>query len=38
MSGSPTDNLDEIQTGTRGPELIDIDEITGLNDPEITTS
>jgi hypothetical protein len=37
MTGSPVDNPDEIQIGPSGPELIDIDEIIGLDDPEITT-
>jgi hypothetical protein len=37
MTRLPTDNLDEIQEGPSGPEFIDIDEITGLDDPEFTT-
>jgi hypothetical protein len=37
MTGSPVDNPDESQTGPSGPELINIDEITGLDNPEITT-
>jgi hypothetical protein len=34
MTGSPTDNPDEFQTGPSSPELIDIDEIVGLDNPE----
>jgi hypothetical protein len=37
MTGSPADNPDEIQVGPSGPELIEIDEIVGLDNPEITT-
>jgi hypothetical protein len=36
MTGSPVNNSDEIQIGLSNDELIDIDEITGLEDPEIT--
>jgi hypothetical protein len=36
MIGSPTDNPDEIWVGPSGPELIEIDEIVGLDNPEIT--
>ena len=31
------DNPNEIQTGPIGPEFIDLDEITRLDDPEFTT-
>jgi hypothetical protein len=37
MTRLPADNPDESQIGPSGPELIDIDEITGLDDPEFTT-
>jgi hypothetical protein len=33
----PADNPDESQIGPSGPELIDVDEIVGLDDPEFTT-
>jgi hypothetical protein len=33
----PANNPDEIQIGPSGPELIDVDEIVGLDDPEFTT-
>jgi hypothetical protein len=33
----PVDNPDEIQISPSGPELIDIDEIARLDDPEFTT-
>jgi hypothetical protein len=36
MTRLHADNPDEIQTGPSGPEFIDIDEITGLDDPEFT--
>jgi hypothetical protein len=36
MIGNPTENLDEIQVGPSGPELIKIDEITRLDNPEVT--
>jgi hypothetical protein len=38
MSRLPADNPNESQTGLSGPEFIDLDEITGLDDPEFTTS
>jgi hypothetical protein len=38
MERLPTDNPDEIQTGPSDPEFIDLDEITGLDDPEFTTA
>jgi hypothetical protein len=37
MTGLPADNPDRSQTGPSGPEFIDLDEITGLDDPEFTT-
>jgi hypothetical protein len=37
MTRLPVDNPDESQIGPSGPELIDVDEITGLDDPEFTT-
>jgi hypothetical protein len=37
MKISPANNPNEIQVGTSDPELIDIDEIVGLDSPEITT-
>jgi hypothetical protein len=37
MARLPEDNPDESQTGPSGPEFIDLDEITGLDDPEFTT-
>jgi hypothetical protein len=37
MTRTPTDNLDEIQSGPSGLELIQIDEIAGLDNPKITT-
>jgi hypothetical protein len=37
MTRLPADNPDESQTGPSGPEFIDLDEITGLDDPEFTT-
>jgi hypothetical protein len=33
----PDDNPDESQTGPNGPELIDVDEIVGLDGSEFTT-
>jgi hypothetical protein len=36
MTGAPTDNPDEIQVGPSDPELIEIYEITRLDNPEIT--
>jgi hypothetical protein len=36
MPRLPVDNPDESQTGPSGPEFIDLDEITGLDDPEFT--
>jgi hypothetical protein len=36
MTRLPADNPDESQMGPSGPEFIDIDEITGLDDPEFT--
>jgi hypothetical protein len=33
----PANNLDEIQIDPSGPELIDVDKIVGLDDPEFTT-
>jgi hypothetical protein len=36
MTMLPTDNPDESQIGPSGPELIDLDEITRLDDPEFT--
>jgi hypothetical protein len=38
MTWCPVDNPDESQIGPSDPELIDIDEIIELDDPEITTS
>jgi hypothetical protein len=38
MTGSPVDNPKRIQVGTSGPELIDVDEIFGLDGLEFTTS
>jgi hypothetical protein len=38
MSRLPKDNLDRIQTGPSGPEFIDLDKITGLDDLEFTMS
>jgi hypothetical protein len=37
MMGSHSNNLYEFHTGPSGPELIDIDEIAGLDHPEIET-
>jgi len=37
MIGSPIDNPDETRVGPSDPELIEIDEITGLDNPEVTT-
>jgi hypothetical protein len=37
MTRLPDDNPDESQTGPSGPELIDVDEITRLDDLEFTT-
>jgi hypothetical protein len=37
MTGSLADNPDEIQVIPSDPELIDIDEIVGLDNPEVTT-
>jgi hypothetical protein len=37
MIGSFIDNLDESQVATSGLELIEIDEIIGLDHPKITT-
>jgi hypothetical protein len=37
MTRIPTNNPDESQIGPSSPELIDIDEITGLNNPEFTS-
>jgi hypothetical protein len=37
MIGAPTDNPYESRVGLSGPELIEIDEITGSDNPEITT-
>jgi hypothetical protein len=37
MARLPKDNPDESQIGPSGPKLIDVDEITGLDDPEFTT-
>jgi hypothetical protein len=37
MMRSPIDNPDESQRGPSSPELINIDEITRLDNPEITT-
>jgi hypothetical protein len=36
MPRLPADNPDESQMGPSGPEFIDLDEITGLDDPEFT--
>jgi hypothetical protein len=36
-TGSPTDNPDGSRAGPSSPEFIDLDEITGLDDPEFTT-
>jgi hypothetical protein len=33
MPRFPTDNPDESQMGPNNPEFIDLDEITGLDDP-----
>jgi hypothetical protein len=35
-TGSPVDNPEISQVGPSGPEFIDLDEITGLDDPEFT--
>jgi hypothetical protein len=37
MIGAPADNPDEIRVGPSGPELIQIDEIVGSDNPEVTT-
>jgi hypothetical protein len=37
MMGSPAENLDESKASPSGPGLIGIDEIIGLDIPEITT-
>jgi hypothetical protein len=37
MPRLPINNLDEIQKGPSGPKFIDLDEITGLDDPKLTT-
>jgi hypothetical protein len=34
MTGLPADNPDRSQMGPSGPEFIDLDEITGLDNPE----
>jgi hypothetical protein len=36
MTRAPTDNPDESRVGPSGPELIQIDEIVGLDNPEVT--
>jgi hypothetical protein len=36
MTRAPADNPDEIRVGPSGPELIQIDEIVGLDNPEVT--
>jgi hypothetical protein len=37
MTRIPTDDPDERWTDPSGSKFIDIDEITGLDDPEFTT-
>jgi hypothetical protein len=36
MMRIPAENLDEIRAGPSGPELLQIDEIIGLYNPEVT--
>jgi hypothetical protein len=37
MIGAPSDNPDESWVGPSGREIIEIDEIIGLDNPEVTT-
>jgi hypothetical protein len=37
MIGAPTNDPDEIRVGPSDHELIEIDEIVGLDNPEVTT-
>jgi hypothetical protein len=37
MERLPADNPDEDQMGPSSPEFINLDEITGLDNPELTT-
>ena len=37
MTRVPTDNPDKSQVGPSGPELIQIEKIIGLDNPEVTT-
>jgi hypothetical protein len=36
MTGSPIDNPERSHVGTSGPKFIDVDELVGLDDLEIT--